>query len=243
MARLGPGLDPGALKVVRGAVAVLGLVLVWSGAAQVTCAQSTSSPQVRANGRVFKHTPRRIPNILARTTGDIALETATTFPHFPFEYGDQAYLGNILCKSPLIATGLVGPPQFFLTEDEGGIFSAQPFEVSEILLNGTDATINAGTTITLLQDGGELVIDGRRVRQLNPADRQLAIGRPYLVVFDTYVPETGAFATYPIAFSLVGPHLETTSRAVFGRFDGRPPSDMLALMRDATARLPHRCVG
>lgn len=142
---------------------------------------------------------------------------------------------------PLVVVGQWGPATSHMTADEGALFSERPVVVTEILSNLVEPDLAVGDTIAALYYGGEITMQGRRIRQRVPGELYFQPGGPYCIVFDRFLPEADAYVTGPTAIRLVGNPMQARLD-LFRVFLSMSRQEFLELARDAIARMPNRCL-
>lgn len=137
--------------------------------------------------------PRRIPQALAQRTGDIILTDSagpTVFDVTGASSRIEEELAGYLCFADAAVVGTLVDSQARLTVDESWLFSELKFQVETVF---KDRTGQLGETIDTVMEGGQTIIDGRRVVALNSNFSPLPLpGRRYLL-FLWLLKETGTF--------------------------------------------------
>ncbi|HKF49288.1 MAG TPA: hypothetical protein VKB38_18150 [Terracidiphilus sp.] len=191
--------------------------------------KSQADKNEKVHNRVFQSfTIGTIPDLLAKTTGDLTLadtsdrvELAARFIDTP-DYPPVSLVdGACISDAVVVVTAVAGVSH--LNADKTAIYSDWTMHVEEVLQDVPKAPIGGKEEITAVRPGGKLVIGGRTVYDQVPGFPEFRPGNKYLL-FLTQIPETGAFKartqrTYnltldPAAASKEHPFADTPSLAL-----------------------------
>ena len=103
------------------------------------------------------------------------------------------FLSAPACAADAIVLATVRSFEAALTESKKFIFTDYDVTVDDVL-KGDTALLYAGSQIVVTRPGGELVIEGRRLRADDRSFRPLSVGNRYLL-FLNFLPVTQSFIT------------------------------------------------
>ncbi|HKF49287.1 MAG TPA: hypothetical protein VKB38_18145 [Terracidiphilus sp.] len=173
--------------------------------------KSQADKNQKVHSRIFQSSAiGTIPDLLAKTTGDITLtnggdlegsapmEDPNEPPYPPVALVDLAcYADAVVVAAPVAGVS-------HMTSDKGAIYSDWTMHVEEVLRDTPKAPIGGSETITVVRAGGKLVIDGRTVVVKAARFPEFEPGVNKYLLFLTYIPQTGAFrARTQSTFNLV----------------------------------------
>lgn len=135
----------------------------------------------------------QIPRLLALRSDDIVLPNPTGPTSPVVSDDDSAVVATLTCFSERVVTATAGTPSSYMTENRGWIYTEWPFEVDEVIKAGPQDRLRRSSTVFLLQSGGEIQVEGRRVAALAPPQSaQFVPGGKYLLFLIGRIPSTGA---------------------------------------------------
>jgi hypothetical protein len=160
--------------------------------------QSRADKNEKVHNRIFQSfAVGTIPDILAKTTGDITYSTGDDMEEGSVRDLDTplyppSRLVELACATDavVLATPVAGVSH--LTADKTAIYSDWTMHVDEILQDSPKAPIVGSETISIVRPGGKLIIGGRTVTVKAVNFPEFRPDGKYLL-FLTYIPETGAF--------------------------------------------------
>jgi hypothetical protein len=158
-------------------------------------------------------------------------------PHGP-AFNLETYLNNRTCAADVIVVGTVKTKKSQLTEDETFIFSNYRLDVGEVIKNGTTQPLQSNVgSFDVTRAGGEIDIQGHRVRAILEAAQPLEEGNSYLL-FLTFLPEDKIFAANGLTYLLKdGEIAKLTTAALPKQLDsGNDASDFIREVRVAAAK-------
>jgi hypothetical protein len=186
----------------------------------------------RLNERRAERTPGRIRRLLDSTDQSVELLLGHLVPLPASHLDDLTFLRQFLCGKPVVAVGIVGSPTTQLTERESSIYTSRSFTVSEVLKGPPGSQLLPGDTVTMLYEGGAVIVSGRRVHQRFDSYIPIVEGRTYLFVFTERVPQTRALWTDLLGFGIGGERI-TPTQWPFDRFGNESPRVVLGKIRGA----------
>ena len=209
-------------------------------------ANVSAQQQRETHSRLFRgQNLETIPDILAKTTGDVHLryDQPTGFPTMPLT--PPAYppypLVAFACTSDavIIATAQTGASH--LTSDQRFIYTDWNFAVEQVLKDNLRSPIGATSTLIVTRSGGKLQINGRNIYASDLGFKDFKSGSRYLLFLD-FIPQTGAYkARVEKSFSL-----QTKKVVVLARdnpYAGFEPRDPEALLKDTNAAIAAQTTG
>lgn len=211
-----------------------------------TAAQSTPKP--RRHHWNISTSSETIPQLLAKTTGDLIvrgfhISEPGGMPVNPPAYPPY-YLTAMACESDAAVVGTTNTGVSHLTSDERFLYTDWAFTVEEVLKDNVKASIAPGSTITVAQPGGTMTIDGRTVRAIEENFRYFEKDGRYLL-FLQYLPESNAYeASAENGFQLKADKvIRLTRNLLHPRLESKDPQTLILDTRAAVAAQIPQCVG
>jgi hypothetical protein len=136
--------------------------------------------------------------IAAKTSGDVEVVNGTPQKMFrsnagPFRLGD--FLRELTSKSDAVLIGIVKERASFSTAEGTFVFTDYDLAIEQILKNNSTNLLRPFDKISVTRPGGDVQLDGHKVRALDESLEPLAIGSRYLLFLD-YVPSTETYKAF-----------------------------------------------
>jgi hypothetical protein len=159
---------------------------------------------------------------------------ARIVPNIELPYYPDALTNLVVpfCSSPLVVLGRLGPSETSIAENGSEIFETRPFHVEEVIRDNPRAPAKKGSAITVLSQGGTVLVDGQPI--FSPAPF-VAAGRQVLVLYK-YIPATGAYTSLMVSFYLRPAGVEIANYAKPSAIENLSSEKFLEAARTAATR-------
>lgn len=138
-----------------------------------------------------------IPDLLGLASGDVVLPIAHPVVGVETDSNVDALLLTKICASQVVVIARARMPQSFMTANRGWLYTEWPFEIVDVIKGRPDYGLRRTATIAVLQSGGAVTIEGRRVTAPPPSYwPDVATGSTYMLFLDRRIEETGAFRLF-----------------------------------------------
>ena len=207
----------------------------------------TTETAIQATKKVHTHqfnistSPETIPELLAKTTGDLILRGGHVSelgglpwpvpPPYP-----PNYLTAMACEADAALVGTAQTSTSYMTDDERFLLTDWTFTVEEVLKNNPKSAIASGATIVVTRPGGILTINARTVRAIEENFRSFKKDERYLLFLE-YSPELKTYkATAENGFQFEGDKVvRLTRNLLHPRLEAKDPQTLLLDTRAAVS--------
>lgn len=193
----------------------------------------------KRHGKLFPYHGRRLRDLAEAQGGDIEVVTyadviRTVNPDAP----KIPPLQFAMCNADAIFVGSFKSKSSQLTADESFIFTDYEMAVEEVIKNNPAAPVQAGGSVTVTREGGEIQLNGRTIRAKRNDFEAAEVGKHYLL-FLRFLPETTSYLAYANgSFQIDGDKITSlggTSRDELLNGGSKNPAAFLSEIRAATA--------
>ncbi len=216
-------------KVVLGILLALTLLGVLAARMSASSQENGSLQQsqnktqkLKEHSKFFKHHGPKLRDITPRGRGVIEVVSdapdTVTIPDAPGPR--RLSVAQAVCSADAVVLGTLNSELPQLTDDENFIFTEFEMGVEAVIKNNPAAEIRPGEVISVVRDGGTLVLNGKTFRATVEGFRPLSVGGRYVLLL-RFVPATGSYLAFANgSFGVGGRVVEP-----FGQMPDKAPRD------------------